>query len=172
MKTAKSITSAVALFAMTGQAWAGDACVTSRDATALKAAALQQELMVAALTCNDISRYNHFVVSYRSELQGSDKALQAYFLRVSAQSGVADYHAYKTRLANQSSLDSVHDDGYCAKANMAFEDALEGPRASLAELVANETVSGADDFVPCDESVAGNSSEIPFVRTASRRNWH
>lgn len=176
MKTMKGCTAALALCAFATQAWAGDACLRPQDANALKTAALQQELMVAALTCNDITLYNHFVVSYRGELQQSDQALQAYFVRADGRGGIADYHAYKTRMANQSSLDSLHNQDYCTNAKMAFDGALEGEKTTLADVVAAQPVSGTDDFIPCEEgtataqNVTGGSSRIPLVRTAYRRN--
>ena len=52
--------------------------------------------MVAAFSCNDFGLYNSFVVTYQKALQDSDKALEAYFLRRNAGTGVADYHSFKT----------------------------------------------------------------------------
>src|SRR6185437_9187615 len=54
-------------------------CVGSDDVYALRAAAVQQRLMVAALTCHATDRYNQFVISYRKDLQASDLALQKFF---------------------------------------------------------------------------------------------
>ena len=84
-----------------------DACLRHEEMTALQVAAVQQQLMVAALSCNAISLYNRFVVSYQRDLQTSDEALKAFFLRMNPNDGLADYHAFKTRLANRSSLRSA-----------------------------------------------------------------
>jgi len=131
--------------------WAGD-CIDGRDANALKAASLQQELMVAALTCNDIALYNRFVISYRTQLQQSDETLQSYFRRGGT---IADYHAYKTRLANQSSLDSLHDPLYCQKANTAFGDALDGRKSDLADVVATRDMPDGLDACETEASTGG-----------------
>src|SRR5438045_516415 len=122
MKTLKVCTAIAAMICMTGEAFAGSRCVRQEEMTALRVAAIQQQLMVAALSCNDISRYNKFVVSYRRELLASDDTLKRYFKRTTG--GVAAYHAYKTRLANQSSLRSIGNGGYCREAEDAFDVAL------------------------------------------------
>ena len=72
--------------------------------TAIKAAAVQQRLMVAALSCDAAQLYNRFVTSYQRELQASDRALQNFFRRLNGKTGTEDYHAFKTRLANASSM--------------------------------------------------------------------
>ncbi len=66
--------------------------------------------MVAAFTLSRRrSRYNNgFVLAHQPELIDSDDApLKAYFVHRDARSGEAAYHAYKTELANTSSLRSV-----------------------------------------------------------------
>ena len=73
-------------------AWASPACERPEDAAAIHTAALQQELMVAAFLCHDIPAYNDFVLSHRSALQDSDRALMALItgitLRISSSIGV------------------------------------------------------------------------------------
>jgi hypothetical protein len=161
--TMRKLCAAVTLLAMApATSWAGD-CLGARDANALKTATLQQELMVAALTCNDIALYNRFVISYREQLQQSDLALQSYFRRGGS---IADYHAYKTRMANQSSLDSLHDPLYCQKAKTAFDDALDSGKSDLAEVVAARGMP--DGLDACQtEAAAGRFSR---AQTADRRN--
>lgn len=132
-------TLALALLSLTGQAWAEGFCANPEERTALKVAALQQELMVAALSCSETRSYNRFVLAYRGDLQRSDAALQTYFLRRDPQRGMADYNAYKTRLANDASLRSLHDiDGYCMDARAAFDTALARRDRPLASLVSEQ----------------------------------
>ena len=97
------------VFLLAGDAWAAASCVRPQDMKALQAAALQQQLMVAALTCHDTADYNLFVTTYRSELLESDQALKDFFLRQDVHKGTDGYNAYKTRLANVLSLRSLHD---------------------------------------------------------------
>ncbi len=109
------------LAGLTTNAAAG-ACHRSASTTAMQTAAVQQQLMVAALSCHQSRLYNEFVVSRRAELQRSDAALRRYF--EDRRGGMSAYHAYKTKLANAASLDSIHDiNGYCADARAVFRAA-------------------------------------------------
>ena len=49
-------------------AGAGRELREAQEAMALQAAAVQQQLMVAALSCDAIPLYNHFVTAYQTEL--------------------------------------------------------------------------------------------------------
>jgi hypothetical protein len=137
-----------AAFATEG-AFAADRCASREDVDTLRVAAFQQELMVAALTCHEVSAYNHFVVSYRPELQQSDHAMLALFDARDGSDGDAEYNAFKTRLANLAALRSNDDGGFCEQSHEAFEAAYEN-RGSLAGLVEHEPVSVALPFRDCD----------------------
>jgi hypothetical protein len=115
-------------------AWAE--CVSASDRAALRTAAVQQELMVAALQCHAVNEYNRFVLSHQPELISSDHALEAYFQRGDKARGTATYNKYKTELANGASLRSSQDpDAFCDAAGRAFDIALEP--LSLREIVAS-----------------------------------
>src|ERR1700722_15944020 len=80
-------------------------CAKPAEVTAIQAAAIQQELMVAALTCNEVTNFNAFQTSYSSELRSSAASLERKFKRFfGTNRGEAEYHAFKTRLANNSSM--------------------------------------------------------------------
>jgi len=111
-------------------------CASRSDRDALRTAAMQQELMVAALKCHDVNEYNRFVLSHQPELIRSDQALEAYFQRAGQARGTATYNKYKTELANAASLRSSQDpDGFCSDAGRTFEFALRP--MSLSEIVAS-----------------------------------
>jgi hypothetical protein len=132
MKTAAAI---AALIGSTGSLLAAPICATQDDMAAFRTAAVQQQLMVAALTCKDTEDYNRFVIAYRPELQKSDAALKAFFIR---QGNVAEYDTFKTKLANLSSLSTIANGAaYCRNANAAFDMALNS-RQSLASFVADQ----------------------------------
>ncbi|HEY1630400.1 MAG TPA: hypothetical protein VGF56_03755 [Rhizomicrobium sp.] len=154
----KPIVVAFATLAMTGQTLAADMCARPNEAMALKTAAVQQELMVAALTCGDAGAYNSFVLSHRHELQRSDAELQSYFQRT--RSGDDGYNAYKTALANDSSLASLHGQrAFCAQAEAAFYDAYN--TRSLESFVAARPRGEEARYPVCEDQtdmVAGGSS--------------
>jgi hypothetical protein len=130
----KTGAAALALCLLAGNAIAAADCARPQDVTALQTAALQQQLMVAALACHDSASYNRFVNAHQSELQKSDRALMDFFLRRDAGKGLADYSTYKTRQANVASLRSLRDPQFCRGAKAAFEAVLKYDRP-LAELV-------------------------------------
>ena len=119
---------------ITGHAWA--ACAGPDDELAMKTSGMQQALMVAALVCHDAALYNRFVIAHRGELQRADAALMAFFRRENAVVGESDYHAFKTKAANVSALESARDQaGYCARAQQLFSAALDSEGDSLASFV-------------------------------------
>lgn len=109
--------------------------------------------MVAALSCSETRSYNRFVLSYRGELQRSDAVLRTYFTRRNSRSGETAYNAYKTKLANDASLRSLHDlDGYCMDARGAFDDALTNRNLPLASLVSDHPAIVSVSDVECTDS--------------------
>jgi hypothetical protein len=159
---------AIALAMMTAASGALGApkCATTGEVTAIQAAAIQQQLMVAALTCNQIDRFNTFQTSYGKELRLSDASLQRMFHRLyGAGRGEAEYHAFKTRLANNSSIRSIHDNaGYCHDAGIVFEAALIADKPTLASFVSGIEVTDQGPVDSCQLSVAvGFQGAIPTV---------
>lgn len=148
----------LAFLFLTGQTWAGGYCANPEESTALKIAALQQQLMVAALSCNETALYNRFVIAYRANLQRSDAVLQGYFQRGDPHGGMAAYHAYKTKLANTASLRSLHDIvSYCADAHAVFDTALARYDRPLAALVSDQpaVIAAGDTECTSGKQVAG-----------------
>jgi hypothetical protein len=126
--------SVTALIAMTGQAFAAELCDPIASA-ALKTAVVQQELMVAAFTCNDLQRYNRFVTLHQRELQKSDADLMSYFKKRD-HGREAGYDTYKTKAANLSSNRSASDGAlYCQAIDRNFDVA---EHSTLQDFVADE----------------------------------
>jgi hypothetical protein len=178
MKNALKIPAiALASLAMVGQSFAAEICARPDEALALKTAALQQELMVAALSCDDAGAYNRFVISHQRELQDSDATLLNYFQRASQRTGTENYSTYKTALANDFSLASLRGGrAFCYAAETAFGDAFNARNPSLAAFVSTEPVAESADYPSCGESreqaemVAGGSSAAPARLATNVRN--
>jgi hypothetical protein len=158
---------AMALAMMTAASSAMAAsCATPDEVTAIQAAVIQQQLMVAALTCNQIEHFNAFQTSYAKELRRSDASLAHMFHRLYAgPRGEAEYHGFKTRLANNSSIRSIHDnEAYCQNAGMVFDAALIIDKPSLASFVSGIEVTEQGPVDSCSLKVAvGFASAIPPV---------
>ncbi|HWA31669.1 MAG TPA: hypothetical protein VG867_11240 [Rhizomicrobium sp.] len=174
-KTMKTMSALLAAAAMTGQAFAGDVCSRPEETAGVKAEILQQQLMVAAYSCHLEGEYNAFVVNYRPGLIESDQEAQGLFQRVSAK-GADDYQTFKTQLANDFSMDSQNDDGFCDNARAMFEQAAELRGQSLDELMAALNFDGPTPFDQCatrqaaasppadDQMVEGGSSGAVAAR--------
>jgi hypothetical protein len=125
---------------------------------ALQVAALQQQLMVAALTCDDISLYNSFVITYQKDLVTSDETLQAFFNRFGEEDGSSAYHAFKTKMANMYSQRSAADKRrFCATAHASFGPALQTEKVSLASFALSQPSFVDEPYTNCGTSVAGGA---------------
>jgi hypothetical protein len=144
-------------------ALARSSCVRSAESLALRAAAIQQKLMVAALYCRDVGRYNRFVLAYRRELQDSDAVLMAYFRRSGA--GEAGYHAYKTRLANAFSMAGIREqERFCEGARAVFDTAHDTPRlATLVFALPDARVAERND---CPDVREAHNGDAPSAKPA------
>jgi hypothetical protein len=172
----KKLLFAMAAFgALAASADAALVCATAPELKVLQSTALQQQLMVAALTCHMREDYNRFVAAYRDGLMQSDAALKAFF---AARPRGEDYNAYKTRVANTASLRSVHDPRFCDSARKVFDMALgrRMERRGLAPEPPQLVESGYEGCRAVDskliEAKAGSSAKVavapkPLPRPAS-----
>ena len=155
---------ALALVTATTSAIGAPRCATSDEVSAIQTAAIQQQLMVAALTCNQIDHFNAFQTTYGKELRRSDASLQRMFRRLYAGRGDAEYHAFKTRLANDSEMRSIHDNpGYCRDAGMVFDAALISDKPTLVSFVSGIEVTEQGPIDSCGMSVAVGFQGLPTV---------
>ena len=163
---------AFTLFLLSGNVSAAATCARPQDALAVRIAALQQEMMVAAFMCRDVSAYNRFVISHQGELQESDKALMDFFLQQNAGTGSDDYNLFKTELANVSSLRSVSDPQFCRRINANFGVAL-GRKEPLAQLLSELPYPVETGSVSCmryaSQSIP-SANAVPRVRVR-HRTW-
>ncbi len=142
----------------------GAQCVSGDELSALRTAAMQQDLMVAALTCHDIGRYNHFVLAHQPELIDSDARLKQFFMR---RGGEAGYHTFKTELANEASLRSIRESGsFCANARAEFEFASRP--TSLAVVVASAPAPVGASYRACSDRGHDSPRMADAVRPGRR----
>ena len=157
----------LALFSFVANATAAEICATAQDLTAMQVAAVQQKLMVAALSCNDSALYNDFVTAYHEDLFASDQALQAFFMRHNADTGAADYDSFKTKLANSYSLRSGGNTrAYCGTARTTFKVALASNRPSLKSFALSQPMASDARYAVCGETIAGGSVVMAAIQPA------
>lgn len=159
----------VAVLAMlTVPAVAAGRCETPDETNALHAAALQQEMMVAAFQCADVASYNNFVLAHRPALQAADRALLAYFQRTAFAPSDA-YNLYKTELANASSLRFSTDRAFCARMRADFRAAAA--RANLDQVLAEVPYVVDTGSVVCPWSARAAAPEPPPKNRVRHRTW-
>ena len=162
-------TIALAVVMTASTAMAGPSrCARPDEVTAIQAATIQQQLMVAALTCNEITRFNAFQTGYSRELRSSDGALQRMFQRLyGPRQGQSEYHAFKTRLANNSSIRSIHSNpDFCREASQVFAAALGQDRPTLAGFVSGIEVIEQSPISSCEIKVTmglAGAKSVPSV---------
>jgi hypothetical protein len=129
-------------------------CAAPAEVTAIAATSIQQELMVAALTCNQITNFNAFQTNFGPELRSSDRTLMHMFLRLYGGRGEAEYHAFKTRLANNSEMRSIHgNQDFCTAAGLVFAAALAVAKPSLSDFVSGVQVEDPSPVNSCQMEV-------------------
>lgn len=142
-KTGAAALMLASMFADIAAAEQSAGCAYPADIYAVRANAIQQNLMTAALSCHAVPEYNRFVTRYHRGLQASDHQLEAFFQRLYG-------HAFKKRLANASSLQRVNKGAtYCADAQASFDVALSHRSKSLTAFLATQPSRAEEDFAPC-----------------------
>lgn len=151
-----AVTLSLTMIAACGDAMGAARCARRDEVTAVQTAMIQQELMVAALTCNEVTRFNAFQTSFSRELRAYDATLERMFKRLyGSRRGEAEYHAFKTRLANHSSIRSIHNNSdYCREASLVFGAALTPEKPSLATFVSGVQVFEDSPVDSCEIRVA------------------
>ena len=151
-KVLRTAVTAIAMCSVTANAWAQSAgCAAPQELAAIKTAAIQQELMVAALSCNATTRYNQFVTTFQSALQDSDRNLRRYFQRTEGRGAMAAYHAFKTRMANAASRRSIaHITNFCNAAETNFQTALDTGSHTLASFLLTQPPMESSNYTVCE----------------------
>jgi hypothetical protein len=164
LRTGASV-AVLAVLAATSAAASTTKCARPDELTAVQVAAVQQELMVAALTCNEIEHFNAFQTGFGPELRVWDGRLQRMFLRLFGhRQGQGEYHAYKTRLANNSSIRSIRNNSdFCHEAGQFFAAALVAERPKLAAFVAGLPVIDQGPVASCEVHTANGGKAGPDV---------
>ena len=138
-------------------------CARPSEELSVKVAAVQQRLMVAALTCNDVADFNRFQRGYLQRLRQSDLHLQMFFRRIYGARGESRYYSFKTRLANDDSILSIHNNpAYCKAANQAFSAMKAQDHPSLSEFVESLPIHDPGPVPSCSSQSAAREP-IPSI---------
>lgn len=131
------------------------ACVGDRDFAALNTRVLQTELMVAALSCEERTRYNEFINSYQDVLTGRGNDLRSFFQRTGGAQGTTRMNSLITRLANDASKQSqMQADTYCQFASDLFEEVLKSPPVALTTVADKPWIRERHGYTACTTSAS------------------
>jgi hypothetical protein len=143
-------------------------CAQPSEITAIQVTAVQQQLMVAALSCDPagipdtdkqfVSKFNQFQTAYGPELRQSDANMLKMFKRVyGPRKGDDEYNAFKTRAASHSEMRRIHGFGdFCKAADLVFAAALTPSKPTLADFVSAVPVEEVAPVNSCAISVASD----------------
>jgi hypothetical protein len=115
-------------------------CSSMADQSAFEVQALRSELMVLATGCHDDEQYNAFIRRYQSDLQGNERAINAYFQHRYGRAAQTEHDRCVTELANAMSRQGSDLGGdFCPRNGLIFNEvlALESS-AELADFAAGK----------------------------------
>jgi hypothetical protein len=137
--------------ALLGSQAAEAVCARAAELSGLQARVLQTELMVAALSCGEATRYNAFVNRFRGELVVESKRMQRYFSRVHGGRAGKELNAFVTELANNSSQRSLTEAAsFCPQAAALLDDVLKIEPRQLGSFAAEQSFADAHGVDSCD----------------------
>jgi hypothetical protein len=100
-------------------------CSSLSDQSAFEVQALRSELMVLATGCHDDNRYNAFIRRFQADLQGNERAINAYFQHRYGRAGQTEHDRFVTDLANAISRQGTALGGdFCPRNGMIFNEVL------------------------------------------------
>lgn len=126
-------------------------CALPHEHAALSTRVVQTDLMVAALTCNERSRYNSFVKKFEAELVANGRAMREYFRRAYGARAKSEVNRFVTRLANEASARAIARGtaAYCADASSLFGEVLGLEPRQLRAFLAERPVSNHHGVQSC-----------------------
>ena len=143
-------------------------CVQPAEKAAFEVRALQSQLMVAALACQQDEQYNRFVREYGSELQGAYKGIAAHYRRTGGARSQNTLDSYITQLANAQSQDGIRQGThFCRNVLPLFTQALAAPKniQGLATVSANNNLTNPHGRPDC-----GGAASTPARTEPARTN--
>ncbi len=112
-------------------------CKSPAEMAAMQMKLLQNDLMIAALSCRAQARYNEFATKFKPDLVRSGKTLTNMFVRDHDGMGRVELDRFITYLANDGSARARRiGPGYCGVASVFFDKAMSLSSAELAEFSA------------------------------------
>ena len=125
-------------------------CIRPGDEAALHSKALQSELMVSALACEETARYNAWARKFESELVANGAVLKRMFRQAYGAAAETRLGQFVTALANDAARRSaVEKAGFCMTTARVFARVLPMNGPEFLAFVAGPDFAGRHDFAAC-----------------------
>jgi hypothetical protein len=125
-------------------------CIRPGDAAALNAKALQSELMVSALACEEVDRYNAWVRQFEREIVANGATLKHLFRQAYGSAAETRLGQFVTALANEAAMRSaVEKARFCAGTARVFDRVLIMTGPEFLAYVAGPDFANRHDFAEC-----------------------
>ncbi len=143
----------------TSSAYAADQCATRKEKIALDTRALQSQLMVAAISCNQQVNYNQFVTKYNRYLSEQGQVMKRYFTRIYSGGGVQQMNQFVTTMANSSSRASLRqeENAFCQRSAEFFSKLISGNEDQLLSLSGGFQLEGMHGVGLCATEIASTN---------------
>lgn len=148
----------------------GQSCATPEERSALDIRALQSQLMVVALTCQQEEQYNRFVTQHRGVLGNVYGQVQRHFRRVYGGAGQRRLDEYITNTANGHSQVGISQGSlFCQNQAGLFPAALAtNNRDQLAHLSQERQIQQVYSPTACGTPATRSASSTPSTRPAQQ----
>jgi len=145
------LTILAALLAFTASAGAeASVCLRPGEEAALNSKALQSELMVSALACEEAARYNAWVRRFQAEISANGAVLKRIFRQAHGKAGETKLGQFVTALANEAATRSaVEKADFCAGTAQVLDRVLAMTGPEFLAFVAGPEFAGRHDFTEC-----------------------
>ncbi|MBM3950159.1 MAG: hypothetical protein FJ311_01740 [Rhodospirillales bacterium] len=139
------------LFALTASAGAqASVCLRPGDEAALNSKALQSELMVSALACEEAARYNTWVRRFQAEIAANGVVLKRIFRQAYGTAGDTRLGQFVTALANEAATRSaVEKTDFCVGTARVLDRVLIMSGSEFLAFVAGPEFAGRHEFAEC-----------------------
>ncbi|MCX8134919.1 MAG: hypothetical protein N3D18_13270 [Roseococcus sp.] len=161
--------------ALVGPGAAIAACLQPAEKTAFDVRALQSQLMVVALTCQQQDDYNNFVRRHMNELNNAQRGVTSYHRRVHGAQHQRQLDLYITNLANsQMQAGIARGSFFCREQAPLFQMAMQAnTREELANLAVQRQIPQPLGAEPCPaapqrQQATGQARTQPQQRPANQ----
>ncbi|EFH09862.1 hypothetical protein [Teichococcus cervicalis] len=142
---------------------AAQTCLQPAEHAAMAVRALQSQLMVAALSCNQHDDYNAFVTRHQRDLGTAWRNLTGHFRRVHGGRAQREMDGYITTLANAQSQEGIRQGShFCQNVAPLFQQALsQSGMAALASLSLEQKVLNPYGAEACPAPATRSAQATP-----------